>query len=309
MAEKVCLLFSGQGAQKVGMGQDLFEGSAKARELYNLADSHLGWKLSQISFQGPAERLMETEVCQPALFVHGLAALAAWEEKRGARPNFVATAGLSLGEYTAHVAAGSFDFTTGLRLVSERGRLMQRACESQAGTMTTLLGASTEQARQIAQQANVDVANLNCPGQIVLSGSVDAMKAVPELAKAHGVKRAIPVSVAGAYHSRLMALAAEGLWPHLEGASIHAPEVSVIANFTAQAVLKPAEIKTTLLDQVCGSVRWEESIRLLLAQGITTFVEFGVGGVLAGLLRRIEPSATCYVVEKLEDIEKCSLGA
>src|SRR5471032_936632 len=176
------LLFSGQGAQKVGMGADLFQNSVSAHALYELADSRLGWPLSDYSFNGPEAILTETRVCQPALYAHGLALLAAFEDHTGKPLRFEAAAGLSLGEYTAHAAAGTFSFEAGLHLVEQRGRLMQEACNATTGTMITLLGATAEQAQEIATACNVDVANLNCPGQVVLSGGVKEMEGVPALA-------------------------------------------------------------------------------------------------------------------------------
>src|SRR5476649_1744659 len=196
------LLFSGQGAQKVGMGADLYANSPSAEALYELADSHLGWPLSNYSFHGPEATLTETRVCQPALYTHGLAILAAFEDHAKRPLRFEAAAGLSLGEYTAHAAAGSFTFQTGLALVAERGRLMQEACNATSGTMITLLGATPEQAREIAAQCDVDVANLNCPGQVVLSGGTKEMEGVAAAGKEKGIRKVIPLNVAGAYHSR-----------------------------------------------------------------------------------------------------------
>ena len=213
------LLFSGQGAQKIGMGADLIRNSVSAHALYQLADSRLGWPLSDYSFNGPEAILTETRVCQPALFTHGLALLAAFEDHAGRPLRFEASAGLSLGEYTAHAAAGTFTFQAGLHLVEMRGKLMQEACDATVGTMMTLLGATPEQAQEIATACNVDVANLNCPGQVVLSGGVKEMEAVPTLAKEKGVRKVVALKVAGAYHSRLMASAATGLAPYLSAAS------------------------------------------------------------------------------------------
>jgi [acyl-carrier-protein] S-malonyltransferase len=298
------LLFSGQGAQKVGMGADLFEKSTAARVLYEKADAALGWSLSESSFRGPEARLTETRVCQPALYVHGLALLAAYQEMAGKPLRFEAAAGLSLGEYTAHAAAHTFSFETGLHLVAERGRLMQEACESTSGTMITLLGASTEQARDIAAACGVDVANLNCPGQIVLSGAKDAMAGVDAAAKERGVRKVIPLKVAGAYHSRLMASAAKGLAPFLAKADITSPRVPVIANFSAESVPTPEQIRPALEAQVCGSVCWEDSIRKLLAAGITHFVECGPNAVIAGLVRRISPQSHCLSLETYDDLVK-----
>jgi len=286
------------------MGADLFEKSTAARVLYEKADAALGWSLSESSFRGPEARLTETRVCQPALYVHGLALLAAYQEMAGKPLRFEAAAGLSLGEYTAHAAAGTFSFETGLHLVAERGRLMQEACESTSGTMITLLGASTEQARDIAAACGVDVANLNCPGQIVLSGAKDAMAGVDAAAKERGVRKVIPLKVAGAYHSRLMASAAKGLAPFLAKADITSPRVPVIANFSAESVPTPEQIRPALEAQVCGSVCWEDSIRKLLAAGITHFVECGPNAVIAGLVRRISPQSHCLSLETYDDLVK-----
>jgi [acyl-carrier-protein] S-malonyltransferase len=298
------VLFSGQGAQKVGMGADLAERSPSARALYAQADSRLGWALSEISFRGPEEKLTDTGVCQPALYVHGLALLAAWRDRAGQPLRFEAAAGLSLGEYTAHAAAGTFSFETGLHLVEKRGQLMQAACETTRGTMITLLGATPEQAREIAAACDVDVANLNCPGQIVLSGEVTKMEGVAAAAQARGLRRVIPLKVAGAYHSRLMAAAATGLAPYLTAARLEAPAVPVVANFTADVVDGADPILRALENQVCGSVRWEESIRRLIALGFGDFVECGPGGAIAGMIKRIDPNVRCVSLEKYDDLVK-----
>ncbi|MEJ0000053.1 MAG: ACP S-malonyltransferase [Verrucomicrobiota bacterium] len=298
------LLFSGQGAQKVGMGADLYDNSLSAKTVYDQADEHLGWPLTEYSFKGPEEILTETRVCQPALYVHGLAILAAFQDLTGRPLRFEAAAGLSLGEYTAHAAAGTFTFATGLQLVAQRGRLMQEACNATAGTMTTLLGATPAQAQEIAAACNVDVANLNCPGQIVLSGGVREMEAVPELAREMGIRKVVPLKVAGAYHSRLMAAAATGLAPHLAAAELAAPRVPVVANVTADVTDGADQILRALEAQVCGSVRWEESVRKLIALGFHEFVECGPRAVLATLLKRIEPTASCVSLETYADITK-----
>jgi [acyl-carrier-protein] S-malonyltransferase len=298
------LLFSGQGAQKVGMGADLYENSISAKALYDRADQLLNWPLTEYSFKGPVEILTETRVCQPALYVHGLAILAAFHDLTGRELRCNATAGLSLGEYTAHAVAGTFTFETGLHLVAKRGALMQEACNATVGTMTALLGATPEQAREIAAAANVDVANLNCPGQVVLSGGVKEMEAVPALAKEKGVKKAAALKVAGAYHSRLMASAAAGLEPFLVGAEMSASKVPVVANYTAEVADGADAILRDLEAQVCGTVRWEESVRKLIAMGITEFVECGPGAMLQTMLKRIDPNVTCLTLETHADIAK-----
>src|SRR5471032_472139 len=240
------LLFSGQGAQKVGMGADLYENSPSAHELYEQADAKLGWPLSEYSFRGPEATLTETRVCQPALYTHGLALLAAFQDHAKRPLRFEAAAGLSLGEYTAHAAAGSFTFQTGLHLVAERGRLMQEACNATVGTMITLLGATPEQAREIAALCDVDVANLNCPGQIVLSGGSKQMEGVAAVAKEKGIRKVVALKVAGAYHSRLMAAAATGLAPYLIAAHLEAPKVPVVANYSAHVTDGADSILTAL---------------------------------------------------------------
>jgi [acyl-carrier-protein] S-malonyltransferase len=298
------LLFSGQGAQKVGMGADLYTNSVSAQALYQRADELLRWPVTDYSFKGPVEILTETRVCQPALYVHGLAILAAFQDLTGKPLRFEAAAGLSLGEYTAHAAAGTFTFETGLQLVEKRGALMQEACDATVGTMTTLLGATPEQAREIAAACDVDVANLNCPGQIVLSGGVKEMAAVPALAKEKGIRKAVALKVAGAYHSRLMASAATGLAPFLATAPMSASKVPVVANYTAEVADGADVVLRDLEAQVCGSVRWEESVRKLIAMGITEFVECGPGAVLQTMLKRIDPSVMCLALESHADIAK-----
>jgi [acyl-carrier-protein] S-malonyltransferase len=298
------LLFSGQGAQQVGMGADLISNSASARALYELADARLGWPLSGYSLNGPEATLTETRICQPALYCHGLALLAAFEDHTGRPLRFEAAAGLSLGEYTAHAAAGTFTFQAGLHLVEMRGQLMQAACEATSGTMITLLGATPEQAQEIATACNVDIANLNCPGQVVLSGGASEMEAVPALAKEKGIRKVIPLNVAGAYHSRLMAAAATGLAPYLSAALMSASRVPVVANYTADVAEGADQILRALDAQVCGTVRWTESIQRLIAMGFTDFVECGPRGIIAGLLKRIDPTVTCLSLETHADIVK-----
>jgi [acyl-carrier-protein] S-malonyltransferase len=296
------VLFAGQGAQKVGMGADLIAQSPSARALYELADQGLGWSVSEASFRGPEELLTETRVCQPALYVHGLALLGAYRDLSGRPLRFEASAGLSLGEYTAHAAAGTFSFEAGLHLVEKRSLLMQAACEITQGTMVILLGATPEQAREIAAACDVDVANLNCPGQVVLSGETTKMEGVAAAAKEKGIRRVIPLKVAGAYHSRLMATAATGLAPYLTAAHLEAPVVPVVANFTADITNGADQILRALENQVCGAVRWEESIRRLIALGFSEFIECGPGAVIAGMIKRIDPGVTCLSLETHADV-------
>ena len=298
----VVLLFSGQGAQKVGMGRDWLESSATARQIALQADQVLGFSLSEIMADGPEEELTKTSRCQPALYLHGLMALALIRERLA---NFhpVAAAGLSLGEFTAHAAAGSFSFEDGLRLVARRGEFMQEACQATDGAMAALIGGEESQVRALAATADVDVANLNAPGQIVISGTVAGIDAAIAQAKEFGIRRAIKLNVAGAYHSRLMQSAQDKLATELAGISIQSPAMPVVCNFGASVVADPAEIRGMLEKQVTGSVRWTESIQALIAMGHRTFLELGPGKVLAGLISKIDKEVTVHSVEDLPSLE------
>ena len=222
MAKSIALLFSGQGAQQVGMGKDLSQQFAVAANRFSAADAALGYSISQIAFDGPIEELTKTSRCQVALYVHGLAVLEVLREQLG---NFqiLAAAGLSLGEFTAHAAAGTFDFLTGLRLVANRGRYMEEACDATSGTMAAFMGGDEENVRKIAQEAEVDIANVNSPGQIVLSGEVENIRRAVGLAKQYGIRRAIPLNVAGAFHSRLMRSAEAKLREDLATVTMNSP--------------------------------------------------------------------------------------
>lgn len=295
-------LFSGQGAQKVGMGKDFYESSATARMMMDEADQILGFSLTKIMFEGPEEELTRTSRCQPALYLHGLVAMALLAE-RVSTFQVDATAGLSLGEFTAHAAAGTFTFADGLRLVAKRGALMEEACQNTQGAMAALIGGEEEKIRELAQACDVDVANLNAPGQIVLSGSVAGIDAVVEKAKDFGIRRAIKLNVAGAYHSRLMQSAQDQLAVAMQGVTMQTPQVPVVCNFGASVVSDPAEIRTMLEKQVTGSVRWTESIEQLRAMGHQRFLEFGPGKVIAGLVSKIDKEAEILCIEDLASLE------
>lgn len=287
MSQKTALLFSGQGAQSVGMGKDLAAEFPVAADLFRRADEILGWPLSQIAFEGPAEELTKTAVCQPALYVHGLACLAVLQDKL---PGFTfdAAAGLSLGEFTAHSAAGTFDFETGLRLVAKRSIAMQKSCDETEGGMAAVIGAEENNARQLAAAADVDVANLNSPGQIVLSGESSKIALAVSLAKEYGARKAVELQVAGAFHSRLMESAYQSLSEALIDTPIVPPRVPVVCNVDAIPVKDAESIRRSLADQVTGSVLWTQSIEYMIDHlHITRFIELGPGGVLAGLVGRI----------------------
>ncbi|NRB28084.1 MAG: ACP S-malonyltransferase [Roseibacillus sp.] len=302
--QEAVLLFAGQGAQRVGMGRDLVETFPAATTAFEKADAVLGRSLSSVIFEGPEEELTKTANCQPALFVHGLALLdVLQEEVPSLQP--VAAAGLSLGEMTAHTAAGTFGFEEGLRLVAKRGAFMEEACEITDGAMAAMIGGEEEAVCGLAEDCEVEVANFNAPGQIVLSGSSEGIDRTVSLAKERGIRMGRKLKVAGAYHSRLMAGAQEKLGEALAGAGVGVPRFPVICNYAAEEVSDPARIRETLTSQVTGSVRWEESMRLLLDRGHRLFIELGPGKVLTGLMGRIdtEKSAEVLAVEDRESLE------
>ena len=305
MPKKIGLLFAGQGAQAVGMGRDLAEQFPTAADLFQQADDVLERKLSEIAWNGPIEDLTKTSNCQPALFVHGLACLSVLRELAG---NFRigGAAGLSLGEMTAHAAAGTFDFEKGLKLVQRRGELMDEACEKTSGGMAALIGAEENIVRQLAADEDVDIANINAPGQIVISGELAKVEAAVGVAKEYGVRRATMLNVAGAYHSRLMESAYEKLGAVLRHVPVQSPSFPVISNVTGEEVRTPIEIRRALQDQVTGTVRWLDCMERLAALGCDFFIELGPGGVLAGLLRRTLKGADVVSVADVDSVRKCA---
>ncbi len=253
-------------------------------------------------FTGPEDKLTSTSYCQPALYLHGLIALALLKERL---PNLnpAAAAGLSLGEFTAHAAAGSFSFEDGLKLVAQRGKFMEEACEQTQGAMAALIGGKLEDIESLAENAGVNIANLNAPGQIVISGESEKIDDAIAKAKDFGIRRAIKLKVAGAYHSSLMASAQEQLATELTQTIITAPSIPVIANYTARPAASEGEIRSTLTSQVTGSVRWVESIQHLISMGHHSFIELGPGKVLAGLVAKIAPDATVLSIDDIPSLE------
>ncbi len=287
---KTALLFAGQGAQVVGMGKDLAEKFPSAQAWFDRANAALGYDLAGICFNGPEADLTKTENAQPGIFLMSWVAFQLLKERA---PNFKfeATAGLSLGEFTALTAAGAMSFEDGLRVVRQRGKFMQEACDATRGGMAAIIGLDEAPTREVCAEAGVVLANLNCPGQLVISGAAEKIAKACELAKAKGAKRALPLPVAGAYHSPLMASAQPKLGAELAKVNLVAPIVPVISNVTAQAHGTPTEISAKLVEQVCASVLWETSMRALLAQGFTRFIELGPGTALSGFMKRIDKSA------------------
>src|SRR5438128_2093501 len=305
MPKKIALLFAGQGAQSVGMGRDVAEQFPGAAELFQQGDEILERKLSQIAWNGPIEELTKTSNCQPALFVHGLACLSVLRELAGDFP-IGGAAGLSLGEMTAHAAAGTFDFESGLKLVQRRGELMDEACAATNGAMAAMIGMDENVVRQLAADEDVDIANVNAPGQIVISGELAKVEAALGVAREYGIRRATMLNVAGAYHSRLMESAYEKLGAALEHVLIQPPRFPVISNVTGEEVKAPIEIRRTLQDQVTGTVRWLDCMERLARLGCDFFIELGPGGVLAGLLRRTRKDADVVSVSDAESVQKCA---
>lgn len=299
---KTALLFAGQGAQAVGMGKDLAENFPTAKMWFDRANAALGYDLAAICFNGPEPELTKTENAQPGIF---LVSWVAFQLLRERVPNleFAATAGLSLGEFTALTAGGAMDFADGLKIVRQRGQFMQEACEVTRGGMAAIIGLDEAPTREVCAAAGVELANLNCPGQLVISGAAEKIEQACELAKSKGAKRAMPLTVAGAYHSALMASAQPKLENALSGMALRAPSVPVISNVTAQPHGGVAEIQKRLIEQVTSSVRWEASMRYLLAQGFTRFIELGPGKALSGFMKRIDPAAQMLNVPDVASLD------
>lgn len=306
MPEPAAFLFPGQGAQRTGMGADVAAASSRARDLFDRADAILGVPLSRICFQGPDAELTLTVNQQPAIFVTSLACIEALRE-RGALPPAAAAAGLSLGEYTALVHAGAMTFEAGLRLVRERGRLMQEASDMAPSGMLALVGTDPQQATNLCDTARgadiLEVANFLAPGQVVISGSAAAIDRAAAQASGFGIRRALRLPVAGAFHSPLMAPAAESLLPFLEATEIRPPEVPFYTNVTGGRLRDPAEIRRALAAQVVKPVLFQTTLEALVREGIRQYVEPGPGTVLAGLLRRADASAVCRPAATAADID------
>jgi [acyl-carrier-protein] S-malonyltransferase len=302
MTQKTALLFAGQGAQYVGMGRDFAEKCPSSKKWFDRSRELLGFDLPAVCFNGPEAELIRTENAQPGIFLVSWVALELLKEHLP-EIQYQAAAGLSLGELTAWTSAGVFSFDDGIKIARQRGRFMQEACDVTKGGMAAVLGLDAGKTRAVCAQADIDLANLNCPGQIVVSGESEKVAKAVELAKAAGAKKAVMLPVAGAYHSRLMASAQPKVKAMLDAVTMNPPSLMVIANVSARPHTDPADIRARLTEQVISSVRWEDSIRYLVEQGFTRFIELGPGTVLTGFVKRIDKNVRTYSIADVSSLE------
>jgi [acyl-carrier-protein] S-malonyltransferase len=306
---KIAFVFPGQGSQYVGMGKEFYEQYPTAKKVYHQGDEKLGLLLSKLCFYGPEEELRLTANTQPAILITSVAILKVLEQE-GIRPDY--TAGHSLGEYTALVAAGSLTIFDAVGLVRQRGLLMQEAVPPGQGTMAAIIGLSMDEVLEVCAKACqnevVQLANYNCPGQIVVAGHTGAVERAMELAKAQGAKRAVPLSVSGPFHSSLLLPVSQRLAEILEQVLISRPWVPVVANCSAEFTEDPQEIKQNLVKQVSSAVLWQQSVEKLLSAGVTTFIEIGPGRVLSGLIKKIDKNVEIFNIEDGESLAKTLLA-
>ncbi len=293
-------LFAGQGSQYAGMGKDLYDSFPEAKAIFDRADKALGFSISKVCFAGQPETLKQTIFSQPAILTVSIAAYEAFKARVNKKPSFMA--GLSLGEYTALIAGGVFAFEDGLKLVRKRAEIMEEATLRYPGKMAAVLELPFDKVKDICLKSGAEVANINAPGQIVISGKKEAVDKARDLCVEAGAKRVIELEVSGGFHSSLMFEASGELKKRLDLTPISPPAIPVISNYTASAQYQVTQIKENLVYQIYKAVRWEESMKYILSQGVTSFIEFGPGKVLKGLMRRIDSSAQVVNIEKKEDI-------
>lgn len=299
----VAYLFAGQGSQYIGMGKDLYEAFPASKTVFEIADKTLGFSLSSLCFEGPQEELKKTNNSQPAILAVTIAALEAFKSVAGSKAEeAVYAAGLSLGEYSALVASGAINFRDALYLVRRRGEFMEEEARKLPGKMLSIIGLDLKTVREIAGATKTEIANINCPGQTVISGGAPEIEEAKIEAAARGAKMAIMLEVSGAFHSSFMQGATEKLARELDKVKLSSPRIPVVSNVTGKPVSSAQEIKDNLIKQVASSVLWEDSMRFILSKGVVNFIEFGPGKVLKGLMRRIDPGALVKNVEKKEDV-------
>ena len=306
---KIAFLFSGQGAQYVGMGKELYDNFNVAKKIYEEADSTLGFEISKLSFEGNKAQLDETENTQPAILTASIAALKVLEEK-GIEADV--TAGLSLGEYTSLVYSGVFEFKEAVKLVKKRGRFMQEAVPQGKGAMAAVIGLGSEKTRQVCTDASkfgiVEPTNFNCPGQIAIAGEVVAVEKAAEMARTAGARKVIMLQVSGPFHTSMLKPASDKLRLELENVKINDLKLPVITNVTADYINSKDEVKDLLTRQVMSSVLWEDTIRRMISDGVDTFVEIGPGKILSGFVKKIDRTLAIFNVEDVDSLNKCIAG-
>ncbi len=300
----VAFIFPGQGAQYIGMGRDLYAAYPQSKEVFDKADKILGFPISRLCFEGPQDVLTQTQNCQPAIFTASIAALEVFKSRATNHEPRIAkyTAGLSLGEYSALVASGALSFEDGLRLVKKRAELMEAATKKYPGKMSAVLGLGREEVQEICLASGAEIANLNCPAQVVITGRVEAIEKAKQLAQQKGAKRVIDLEVSGAFHSSLMKEAAQELNQQLKDYNVQDATIPVISNVTARAQEKSPEIRENMVKQLYSPVLWEDSVRYIAAGGVKTFYEIGPGNILKGLIRKIDSSLAVINIGKAEDL-------
>ncbi len=302
---KIAFIFSGQGAQYPGMGRELYENIPVSKEIFDKADEALGFKISSLCFEGPEDELNITENTQPAILTTSIAAMKALEEK-GVKPHY--TAGLSLGEYSALVCSGVFNFEEAVKLVKKRGRFMQEAVPAGVGGMAAIIGLKPEILEEVLKSTSelgiIEGANFNCPGQIVIAGEIEAVKAACEKAKEAGALKAVMLNVSGPFHTSMLKPAAEKLEQELKKIKLNSMNIPVITNVTGEFIKDAGDIKAVLKKQVMSPVQWEKTINTMLENGVDTFIELGPGKTLCGFVKKINRKITTLNVEDLESLNK-----